>query len=102
MGAYEYKVPTGIFNPNSLVSNELKITGSELSTISFHLKKAAKISLNIYDINGKCVMQCVNNQVFPAGNNYHIAYLGSLAKGDYIVKLSSGGEYESVKFIKAQ
>ncbi len=103
LGAFEYDGKTGIFNPETFSSSELKINNSsisDISTISFKLNKAENISLDIFDITGKCVMQCVRNQLFPEGDNYQIVYLGNLTKGNYILKLSSEKQNQSVKFIR--
>ena len=103
LGAFEYKAPTGIFNPQQNLSNELKISNTRISdivTISFRLEKKSPVSLSILDISGKVVLNCVNNQIFPEGDNYHIAYLGNLPKGNYIVKLSSPANNQSIKFIR--
>jgi len=103
LGAFEYKAPTGIFNLQQNCYGDLKISNSSVSdiaTISFRLEKSSSISLQVFDVTGKCVMHCIDNQVFPEGNNYHIAYLGNLPKGNYIVKLSSLLLNQSIKFIR--
>ena len=103
LGAFEFKAPTGFNNPHQNISNDLKITNSgisDIATISFSLERSSRISLSIYDISGKCIMQCVNKQIFPEGKNYHIAYLGNLPKGNYIVKLNSSKQLQSIKFVR--
>lgn len=103
LGAYEFKTTTGIINPTQTINTGLKITEgrvSDIATISFYLEKSSPISLNIYDISGRIVLKCVENQIFPEGNNYHIAYLGNLLKGNYIVKLSNDNHQQSIKFIR--
>lgn len=103
LGAFEYNAKTGIINPKTFATTELKISNSaisDISTISFRLEKPEYVSLEIFDISGKCVMQCVNNQLFPEGDNYHIAYLGNLPKGNYILNLSFNNQRQSIKFIR--
>ena len=102
LGAFEYKAPTGIPNHYQYTNSDLKITDSrvsDISTISFTLEKSERISLNIYDISGKCIQNCVQNQIFPAGYNYHVVYLGNLPKGNYIVQLQTENQQQSLKFI---
>jgi hypothetical protein len=103
LGAFEYNAKTGIFNPKSFASTELKISHSaisDISTIAFKLEKPEYVTLEIFDISGKCVLQCVSNQLFPEGDNYHIAYLGNLPKGNYILNLCFKNQNQSIKFIK--
>jgi len=56
--------------------------------------------LSILDLSGKNIISCINNQTLPEGNNYHIAYLGNLSKGIYILKLISKSNCQSIKFIR--
>jgi hypothetical protein len=103
LGAYEYKAPTGLFNLHSILTNELKISGSsveDISTISFSLEKSMRIKLQIFDLKGKCVLNCVDNMLFPEGKNYHIAYTGNLPQGNYLLKLITETGVQSVKFLR--
>lgn len=103
LGAYEYKPLTGIFNPSKNTFSDLKITNTQISdiaTVSFFLQKSEKTSLSILDLSGKNIISCINNQTLPEGNNYHIAYLGNLSKGIYILKLISKSNCQSIKFIR--
>lgn len=104
LGAYEYGVSTDFFNP--LRQNDflgIKISYSQISdiaSISFILNKKERVSLSIRDISGKVVEQCIDNQILPEGNNYHIVHIGNLPRGTYIVILSSKTNNRSVKFTR--
>jgi hypothetical protein len=103
LGAFEYKTSTGILNPAARTFDDLKISGSglsDISTISFNLEKTERVTLSIYDIGGKCTLQCINNQLMPSGDNYHTFYSGNLPKGNYIVRLCYNNQSQSIKFDK--
>ncbi len=100
LGAFEYKAPTGFHHPETNYS-KLKISGnSDLSTISFHLEKSCRVNLKIMDISGKTVLNCIENQLLPEGNNFHVAYLGNLPLGNYLVKLDIENYSQTIKFIR--
>lgn len=104
LGAYEFNPSTAVFNPKQMNFSTLKVMGSainDISTISFQLENATFISLDIIDMNGCIVMKCVDNQLFPAGDNYHIAYLGNLPQGNYIARLSNDkAAMQTIKFTR--
>jgi len=100
LGAFEYKAPTG-FHHHETNYSELKISGnSDLSTISFHLEKSCPVHLKIMDISGKTVLNCIENQLLPEGNNFHVAYLGNLPQGNYLLKLEIENNSQTIKFIR--
>lgn len=100
LGAYEYNVPTGVFAATQSFS-DLQISGnSDISKISFSLENNARVSLRVLDMTGKTVLQCLNNQLMPSGNNYHIAYFGNLPHGNYMVSLYTEKFQKSIKFIR--
>jgi hypothetical protein len=102
LGAYEYNPSTSVFNPALLRFNSLNVSGSAIADIviiSFQLERPTVISLEIIDLNGRIVMKCVDNQLFPAGDNYHIAYLGNLVQGTYLARLSNEtNTMQTIKF----
>ncbi|HRU62797.1 MAG TPA: T9SS type A sorting domain-containing protein [Paludibacteraceae bacterium] len=104
LGAYEYQPSTGIFHTiQNNISTNLRITNTQITdiaTVLFYLEKTEPISLSITDMSGKKVMNCIDNQIFPSGNNYHIIYLGNLSKGMYILHLNSKNNRQSIKFIR--
>jgi hypothetical protein len=104
LGAYEYLSSTGIFHTiHNNISTNLRITNTQITdiaTVLFYLEKTEPISLSITDMSGKKVMNCIDNQIFPSGNNYHIIYLGNLSKGMYILHLNSKNNRQSIKFIR--
>jgi hypothetical protein len=103
LGSFEYETPNGFFERTETKNSQLKITDtqiSDISTISFFLDKSERVSLSIFDVTGKCVLKCIQNQTLPQGNNYHIAYLGNLPKGNYIVNLNARNQQQTIKFVR--
>jgi len=69
------------------------------TTLSFQLEKSGNVSVNVYSITGILVKSIVRNQM-SAGENTLFIDGNELSAGTYIVKLVSGKQSESVKFMK--
>lgn len=101
LGAFEYNGTTGILQPVIFSPESIRISesmNSDMVNITFTLIKKSLVSMDIFNISGKCVLKCIANQVYPEGNNYHIAYIGNLPVGGYIIKLRTDFQQQTLKF----
>ncbi len=69
------------------------------TSISFKLSQNGNVDLAVYSISGR-LMKSINKKNVPAGENSILIDCEDLSNGTYIVKLVSGKQVESVKFIK--
>lgn len=68
--------------------------------VVFYLQKSTKVSLEVFDLNGKPVYTLFNKQTLPAGIYQHD--LGeTLPTGVYFVRLRVGTEVYEIKTVKA-
>lgn len=103
LGAFEFNPTTAILNPQRFQFSNLQVFSTQIadiSGISFQLDAPTRISLEIIDMKGTIVMRCVENKLFPEGNNYHMAYVGNLPHGTYIAQLRS--EFKVLQTTKFQ
>ena len=103
LGAFEYTAKTGFFSPTEKTDHKLSLSttnATDLLKISFRLDKKTNVSISIFDMNGKLDQACIQHQIYPEGDNFHIAYIGNLVPNTYIVNILADGKLQSVKFIK--
>jgi hypothetical protein len=70
----------------------------DLATVEFKLLNASKVTLKVYDLSGKLVM----NKALPmlqAGNHQNNLSLGHLQKGSYVLMLENGKHKSSQKIV---
>ena len=68
-------------------------------TVGFSLAKPEKVSLSLYDINGKTVRKLTQNQYFPAGRHSLEFSVEKLPAGMYMFRMEAGGFSESQKLM---
>jgi hypothetical protein len=70
--------------------------------VSFHVTAAAKdmVTISVYDIKGKRVLDVVNNILATDGENVYQARLGSLQTGMYFYKIKTNNTTYNGKLIK--
>lgn len=71
---------------------------SNSTTLSFNLIKSGTVIINVYSITGRLIK--TSTQSGSAGENMLYLELEGLMDGTYIIKLASGKQVESAKFIK--
>ena len=71
------------------------------TVISFDLKDASMVSLDIYDVSGRLVASLIHNHMIP-GNHKVSWNPGDLASGLYLVNLVAGTETfnQKITYIK--
>ncbi|MFM7683031.1 MAG: T9SS type A sorting domain-containing protein, partial [Bacteroidota bacterium] len=69
------------------------------TNISFKLAQTGNVDLAVYSLSGR-LMKTISKKNLPAGENNVFIDCEDLSNGTYIVKLVSGKQVESVKFIK--
>ncbi|KAF5068583.1 BNR repeat-like domain protein [anaerobic digester metagenome] len=74
---------------------------SRTSAISFRLKDNSRVSLTLYDLFGRKVLNIMENQMLPAGK--YLEHLdpgsGALRPGVYLLRLSSGTSSSVFKIV---
>lgn len=68
------------------------------TTLEFELAKPAMVSATIFDLNGRAI-RTMDFGMNSVGINKQIINVSDLSKGLYIIKLSSGIEFKTAKFI---
>lgn len=71
-----------------------------MATVAFTLSKAEKVSVTMYDVNGKVVIPAINNS-FNAGEQKVDLNTSSLANGVYFVQLTAGSVTTKMRLIVA-
>jgi Tol biopolymer transport system component len=87
---------------NSVFKTKLKAfpnPTNESTTINFKLAKNGNVDLLVYSLTGRLV-KSINKKNLDAGENNIFIDCEDMPNGTYIVKVSSGNQVESVKFIK--
>ena len=69
------------------------------TTLSFELNKAGIVDVAVYSITGRLVKQ-IKKSNMPSGENEVFINTEDLPNGTYIIKLVSGKQNQSVKFMK--
>jgi flagellar hook assembly protein FlgD len=69
------------------------------TSISFELSQNGNVEVAVYSLSGR-LMKTINKKNVPTGENNIFIDCEGLSNGTYIVKLVSGKQVESVKFIK--
>ncbi len=69
------------------------------TSIRFDLSQNGNVDLAVYSLSGR-LMKTISKKNVPAGENTILIDCEDLSNGTYIVKLVSGKQVESVKFIK--
>jgi hypothetical protein len=69
------------------------------TTLSFELGKSSNVQVGVYTITGRLVKELSKSNL-AAGKNELAIDSEDLPVGTYIIKLVSGKESQSVKFIK--
>ena len=69
------------------------------TTLSFELNKGGAVDVAVYSITGRLVKQ-IKKSNMPAGENELFIDSEDFPAGIYIIKLESGKQSQSVKFIK--
>ncbi len=69
------------------------------TSISFKLAQTGNVDLAVYSLSGR-LMKTISKKNVPSGENNIFIDCDDLSNGTYIVKLVSGKQVESVKFIK--
>lgn len=69
------------------------------TTLSFELNKAGAVDVAVYSITGRLVKQ-IKKSNMPSGENEVFIDAEDLPAGTYIIKLVSGKQNQSVKFMK--
>jgi hypothetical protein len=91
-----------VFGTKTIVTNDIKIIGNPVNdklTFSYTSSKTQQVSVKVYDISGKTVL---NNKINSLdGNNLVSLPLGStFTKGMYVVEVNDGIEIKTAKFVK--
>ena len=69
------------------------------TTLSFELNKGGAVEVSVYSITGRLVKQ-IKKSNMPSGENEVFINSEDLPNGTYIIKLVSGKQNQSVKFMK--
>jgi hypothetical protein len=69
------------------------------TVIPFQLEQAASVTLSIYDLSGRLVMNVLEGRNLPAGLHEESVHAESLASGMYIYRLSAGQHQASGKMM---
>jgi hypothetical protein len=69
------------------------------TTLSFELNKGGAVDVSVYSITGRLVKQ-IKKSNMPSGENEVFINSEDLPNGTYIIKLVSGKQNQSVKFMK--
>ncbi|MFM1809590.1 MAG: hypothetical protein RLZZ382_815 [Bacteroidota bacterium] len=69
------------------------------TTLSFELNKGGAVDVAVYSITGRLVKQ-IKKSNMPSGENEVFIDAEDLPAGTYIIKLVSGKQNQSVKFMK--
>ena len=69
------------------------------TTLSFELSKGGSVDVAVYSITGRLVKQ-IKKSNMPSGENEVFIDAEDLPAGTYIIKLVSGKQNQSVKFMK--
>lgn len=101
----KYSVTTGIESNTTYVLKDFSLSQNypnpfnPSTKISFNIPKDSKISLSVYDINGKLVKSLINNVQYLQGN-YSVNFIASdIPSGTYFYKLSAEGFSETKKML---
>lgn len=99
----EFQKPVGIFNPGNPASKgpEFKVypnPASDLARVEFTMENSGKVSLVLFDLNGK-VAQQVDYGHMPTGKHQVNLSVDQMASGTYLMKLITGNRSSSGKII---
>ncbi len=91
-------------NNNSNTSMDAKMItypnpSSDNTTLSFELNKSGSVDVSVYSITGRLVKH-IRKSNLPSGDNEIFIDGDEFASGTYIIKMVSGKQSQSVKFIK--
>ncbi len=93
VGVNEYTIRDNTLRSLNVFPNP----ASDYTNISFTLKKASKVDIRIFDMNGRMVYQTSGK--YPKGNNVLKHDLNSLTKGTYMVQIISEGSSRTSKLV---
>jgi len=101
----KYSVTTGIQSNSNSISNSFSLEQNypnpfnPSTKINFNIPKDSKISLDIFDINGRLVKTLIKNTQYSQGN-YSLDFKGGdIPSGTYFYKLTSEGFSETKKML---
>jgi uncharacterized delta-60 repeat protein len=101
----KYGVTTGIETNSTSVINNFSLSQNypnpfnPSTKINFNIPKDSKISLYVFDVNGKLVKSLINNTRYSEGN-YSVDFkAGELPSGAYFYKLTAEGFSETKKML---
>lgn len=84
------------------INNQINITGNPTTdqlTFRYAVSKAQPISVNIYDMNGKLIMNSKIN-LLPGDNIVNLKLNSTITKGMYLLELDNGVLRAAAKFIR--
>lgn len=73
--------------------------GVDKSTLSFELNSSSKVSIEIFDLQGKLIKTIKQNEVMNSGKHTIHIDLSQLKKGSYFRKLTVNGLLNNVEII---
>lgn len=84
--------------PNPLSAKGRGTFGNPATTIAFQLARAAFVSLKVFDVSGRELMNLAEGEL-PAGAHERIVHAGALASGVYFYRLQVGDHVARKKLV---
>ncbi|MBW6460874.1 MAG: T9SS type A sorting domain-containing protein [Bacteroidales bacterium] len=99
----DFQKPVGIAEPGKMnKTGNLKLypnPATDRVTVSFEATSPGPVTINIYNLTGATV-KSIDLGYRPAGNHEAIINCSGLVQGTYVVRLTTGNQHSSSKFIK--
>ncbi len=99
----QFQQPVGIDEPGNNIVSDIDFTiypnpVNDFATVKFNLKKSAKVSVNIFDLNGRLI-NTIGLQNAAIGSNKIKVDCNALSRGTYLMQLIVGRSTATSKFI---
>ena len=99
----QFQKPVGIDEPTNNHASNIQFVlypnpVNDFTTVKFDLKESVKVSVNIFDLNGRLI-NSIGLQNATVGSNKINVDCSSLAKGTYLMQLIVGQSTSTSKFI---
>ena len=90
-------LPSALYHPSVIVYSRCILRNN--TNIRFTLKSDANVNIAVYNVVGMRVATIANNR-YPAGENTVTWNGAMLESGMYIVRMNTGNEVSTIKFLK--
>ena len=99
----QFQQPVGIDEPENNIVSDIDFTiypnpVNDFATVKFNLKESAKVSVNVFDLNGRLI-NTIGLQNAAIGSNKIKVDCSALSRGTYLMQLIVGQSTATSKFI---